>query len=414
MGTLRQFLSDFIRNDGGWVVLSNFITKIAAFLTTLWIIRIFSAEDFGYISVAASIFTMFASFTGFGMPVALLNLNAFNKTNPRKVRREALFLQGIFYHLLITVIFIAASFVLLKDNALIYAVIAAYTVRFFGMFLIGWLQSSFRVDGNNAAFAKISLTFALLHLFLTIVLCRYLNVYGFLISLAVTPFITVVCFSRTRQYSGFIIEWAVPKEIWKFAAHVSFANFFSELLFSADILLLGYLMNEPAVADYRVAILVPSNIIFLAQSVLQSDYVKIAERSFERVFLVNYVKQYYKLFVPTILAVCLVSFLFKDDIIALLFGGQYTGVGRMFVILMAAFSICILGRVFFGNMLAAVGRMSDNTLSAVIGLMVVVFSGYFLVQEFGPEGMAYAMLLSMISFAVVGALQWSDYLRKLA
>ena len=41
-----------------------------------------------------------------------------------------------------------------------------------------------------------------------------------------------------------------------------FYCFLSDLLFSLDILLLGFLLNENAVADYKVAIILPSNLTF--------------------------------------------------------------------------------------------------------------------------------------------------------
>ena len=71
MESLRNFIDDFFKNNGQHVFISLLIAKICAFLGSLFIIRILPENDFGILSIVASVFAIFAPFSGFGSQQSL-------------------------------------------------------------------------------------------------------------------------------------------------------------------------------------------------------------------------------------------------------------------------------------------------------------------------------------------------------
>ena len=60
---------------------------------------------------------------------------------------------------------------------------------------------------------------------------------------------------------------------------MQFLLLFIRFIIFLDILLLGFLLNENAVADYKVAIILPSNLTFLVYLCYKQIFQKLLKRS---------------------------------------------------------------------------------------------------------------------------------------
>lgn len=396
MKDLRNFIGDFFYNKGQHVFLSLLIAKICAFLGSLFIIRILPENDFGTISIVASVFAIFMPFSGFGSQQSLLRFGSMSDDLMEKEKLSTYLLkQGFIYQLLLSGLFIFVSFFFINKYEDIFYIFLLFTIRLIGFYFLNHIQSQFRIFGNNRGFARITNIVNLSGVVLLLVLSYYFGLKGYLIAIAVTPFIAFFWFKK--EYLNSVVEnfSFSKKDIWNYGIHAAGTALLSDTLFSADVLMLSFLMNETAVANYKVAILIPANITFLALTFMQSDFPVLAKNYRNRNFLNSYITNYYKIFIPISLLIFLVGFTFKTEILYLFFSERYADNSWVFVILLAGFSLNMLFRNLYGNLLSAVGMMKMNTAISILTLVMLVLFSFVFVKKFGIEGMAFSLTLSM-------------------
>ena len=156
-------------------------------------------------------------------------------------------------------------------------------------------------------------------------------------------------------------------------------------------------MSEVDVAYYRVALLIPANITFLTAIFMQSDYPIIAKNYLNKIFLKDYITNYYKLFIPITLLILIVGILAKDLILDLFFSANYENVGVAFSIALFGFSISMLTRNLYGNILSAIGLIKYNMISSVLVLIILTLSALLLVPMYGYLGMIISMSIGLLS-----------------
>lgn len=396
MKNLRNFIGDFFSNKGQHVFLSLLIAKICAFLGSLFIIRIVPENEFGTISIVASVFAIFVPFSGFGSQQSLLRFGSMSDDVLEKEKLSTyLFKQGFIYQLLLSGLFIFVSLFFVNKYEDIFYIFLLFTIRLIGFYFLNHIQSQFRIFGNNRGFARITNIVNLSGVVLLLVLSYYFGLKGYLIAIAITPFIAFLWFKKEDLNSVVENFNFSKKEIWNYGLHAAGTALLSDTLFSADVLMLSFLMNETAVANYKVAILIPANITFVALTFMQSDFPVLAKNYRNRNFLTSYITNYYKIFIPISLLIFLVGFTFKTEILYLFFSERYADNSWVFVILLAGFSLNMLFRNLYGNLLSAVGMMKMNTAISILTLVMLVLFSFVFVKKFGIEGMAFSLTLSM-------------------
>ncbi|MDY6025874.1 hypothetical protein, partial [Bergeyella zoohelcum] len=277
----------------------------------------------------------------------------------------------------------------------IFVIFLAFAIRLFGVLFLSHLQVYYRIVFDNKTFAKITNFNSILGLLLVILGSYFWGLQGYLLAMAITPYFVLLFYNKEMKGMAMKTMFFPKKEVWKFSWHSALTNFSSELLFAIDILLLSYFLSEQSVAEYRVAILIPANMIFLAQSFIQSDYPKLSAKNQDYYYLKNYITQFYKIFIPITGLIILLGYGFRKEIIGLFFGEVYQGVVPMFVVFLLAFGSNMLLRVLYGNLLSAIGKM--HWVTGIISLTVAVLAGcsMVLVPYFQTMGMALSMLVAL-------------------
>lgn len=396
MKSLNVFVSDFFKNKGHHVFLSLLIAKICGFLGSLFIIRILPESEFGTISIVASVFFIFMSFNGFGSNQSLLRYGSIiQEDSEKKELSKYLLRQGFIHQLLISAVFLLISIFYINKYEDVLFIFVLFTVRLIGYYFLNHIQAEFRVLGNNKSFAQVSNVVNIGGVVLLLLLSYFFGLGGYLIAIAVTPFFCLLWYKK-NHFSAIIdtINFT-KKEIWSFGLHASVTALLSDALFSADVLLLSFLMNETAVANYKVALLIPFNITFLASTFMQSDYTVLAKNSKDKSFLKNYIGNYYKLFIPISCLIVVIGLLFKTEILFFVFSEKYSGNQSVFIIFLVTFSFNMLLRNLYGNLLSAVGMMKMNTVISFLNLLMLLSFAFIFVKRFGIEGMAISVALSL-------------------
>ncbi|MGC4128190.1 MAG: oligosaccharide flippase family protein [Bergeyella sp.] len=414
MGSLADFLKKFFLNKGHHVFVSLLIAKICAFLGALFIIRILPESEFGTTSIAASVFAVFAPFSGFGSQQSLLRFGSvINDISEKKSLSRYLFLKGFGYQVLLAFIFLGISFFYIRKYEDILLMFLFFAVRLIGFYFFNHIQSELRILGNNREFARVNNVVNISGVVLLLVLSFFFGLKGYLFAIAITPFLSLFWYKKENRSSDAENFSFAQKEIWNYGLHAAGTALLSDMLFSADVLLLSFLMDETAVANYKTALLIPSNITFLALTFLQTDFPVIAGNYQNKEYLKNYIFNYYKIFIPITVIIFGTSCIFSREILTLFFGSRYQDNTYIFVILSGAFCLNMLFRNLYGNMLSAVGVMKANTTVSTLAILLLVILSLIIVPEYGINGMAFSMALSLIFTGFATMFYFIRYIRKL-
>ena len=414
MKSLSEFLRNFFQNKGQHVFLSLLIAKICAFLGSLFIIRILPESDFGTISIVASVFAIFTPFSGFGSHQSLLRFGSLNdNVSEKRSLSNFLMVKGLGYQILLSVLFLLVSIFYVSRYEYIFYIFIFFAIRLIGFYFFNYIQSELRIFGNNREFASVNNVVNISGVLLLLILSYFFGLKGYLIAIAFTPFISLLWFKKenlkpiTENFSF------NKKEIWNYGFHASGTALLSDALFSADVLLLSFLMNETAVANYKVAILIPANITFLALTFMQSDFPMLAKNYQDRNFLWNYIKNYYKIFIPISALIFLIGVIFKSEILHLFFSAKYSDNSMVFMILLGGFCLNMLFRNLYGNLLSAVGKMKINTLISALTLILIFGFSFLFVPKFGIDGMGISLSLTLLLNGLLLMFSFLYYLKNL-
>ncbi|MBS1572695.1 MAG: oligosaccharide flippase family protein, partial [Bacteroidetes bacterium] len=324
MKNLIDFLKNFLKNEGHFVFVSLMIAKICAFLGSILIIKLLPVSEFGVISIVGSVFAIFAPFNGFGNPQSLLRFGAVLSDNNSKVElANFLFRKGFFSQIILSILFLLCSVFYYQKYQDVVLVFVFFAIRLMGVFFQAHIQSELRINDKNRIFAKMNNIQNISTLLLMLVLCYYFGLMGYLVAVCISPFISLYWMDGFRlKNNSFNLNISV-QEIRNYALHSAGTASFSDALFSLDIIILGYLLTENDVANYKVALLIPANITFLALSFMQTDFPTIAKNATNKTFLKNYIINYYKLFIPICIAIVGIGSVWRKEIFSLLFKEQY-------------------------------------------------------------------------------------------
>ena len=412
MGGLKEFLSRFFSNKGHHVFFSFLIAKICGFLGSLVIIRLLPENEYGILSIVISVCAIFLPFSGFGSNQILLRYGSISEKENKQNLSSYLFFKGIFNEIILIVIFVGISLFYAPKYENIIIIFLFFGIRLMGFYLSNHIQTYYRISGKNDVFAKVSNAINIGGFILLLVLTYLFKFYGYLLAIALIPYLSLFWLKK-EMFSAKRIVYDNKKEIWRFGIFTAATSVISETLFSLDVMLLGFLMNENAVANYKVAILLPSNITVLAISFMQSDYPLLSKNYQNKNFLKSYIKNYYKIFIPICILILGFFYFFKDLLLKVFFGTNYSDNSNLMMILLLGFTFGMLSRNLFGNLLPAVGKIEVNTWVSILSLIILCVTAYFLVNTFGILGMGISLSLVLIWEGLAYLTFFGNYLKKL-
>ncbi|MFP3596281.1 oligosaccharide flippase family protein [Chryseobacterium sp. SIMBA_029] len=413
MKSLKDFLKSFLNNSGHHIFFSFLIAKICGFVGSILIIRLLPEKEFGILSILLSLLTIFVPFTGFGSGQSLLRFGSLSTDTVEKQKISSyFFFKGIFFEIILIVIFLTISLFYFNKYDDILVIFIFCAIRLGGFYFVNHIQSFYRITSKNKTFAHINNLINIGGLALILILTYFFKFYGYLIAIAVTPYLSLFWLNKEiYSFHKFIPE--NYKEMWRYGAFTAATSLISDALFSLDILLLGFLMNENAVAHYRVAILIPSNITFLATSFMQSDFPMLSKNYRNKFFLRSYIINYHKVFIPVCIGIFVFFIFFSHYILQWFFGIAYVDNSELMMILLVGFNIGMLTRNLYGNLLPAVGKVEINTWVGVASLMFLAITAYLLIPIYGTAGMAIAMTSTLLISGFSCLIFFFLYLRKL-
>lgn len=386
---MKTFIRDFIAKKGIWVGLSLLISRLSAFLLSVFVARILSKEDFGAATFGLNFLTIFLAFSGFGAAQGVVKYGSgIENSLQRKQLFRYAFSYGLIYNFILTLIMIVISGILYWDEFDKIKLILLFSIRFLGMYLVEQKKAEYRADLDNQKFAKFDIFLSFTSLILGVLCTYFWNLNGFVLSLCISPFLLFfydpkISFSLKKiTFNDFR-----NKEFWRFSWTTALTTQIGELVFILDIFFIGLLMKDQDVAYYKVSSMIPMNILVLGFIFMQTEYPKLCQHHRDKKYQYQFIFNYWKLFAVVGILVLLVGVFFDKEILSI-FGHQYQNT-EIYKILLFAAVVSLIFRVLFVYMLASIGKTMWNLVISAFMLFATSLSLYLVIPQYGLTGVSY-------------------------
>lgn len=417
---IYSFISDFKERKGGFIMGSDLLIKINGFILSILIVRLLDKENFGLISYSRSLLFPFLAFVGMGANHALLRFgpirsSRFEKWTIYKYSQKT----GIIGSLLLIIIFFIISFYASNNmpQARIYIFILSFQI--FSTHLILTLKSLMRILKLNKLYAFSGITQSGLLLILGLSFTYLFGGIGYVLSIVICPLLCYFLYDRFFKNFPLInfnkLKGVINKSaFWRYGLYVGLGSIASQLLFDIGIIMSGTLNADPEqIAMYRVASIIPYNLLFIPKSVLKTDYIFLTENYKSRSTLLSYIKKYWAVFSVISILISIPMLIFPNFILTVFFGSKYTDGVEIFRILTVSVIIAIMFRKLFGSILLAVGKANWNVINAVSTIIINLILNYLLITKFGITGAAYSIFLSFCFGSLISAVLLGYYIKYL-
>lgn len=393
------------------ILIGNVLVKMIAFLSSIVIVRLVSKNDYAYLGYADNLYQYINLLSGLGLSTAILKF-----CSPERAKGTNKYFYTI--SMRVGVIFqFAISIVLVS---IIYLVEIPFpAARPIVLFLILYptltqvvttLQSYIRSQLANKLYAKMGVVQTIAVFLVSVALATTLGIYGVAIARYVAMAIVIwmgIRFVKKDIPKSVHEEKASKEELkffWKISISMMLANLFSMIMPINEMFLINnYIKNEVVSANYKVAILMPSQIVFITSSVVVYLFPKVAHLS-------NRMNEAYKitakvevLLLGIIGIICVAGYLVTPFLIKYIYGDKYIDAIELSKIYWVVYGLNAGFRMLPMNVLPAIGSTSFNSATSIIACIAHALILRLLIARLGIYGAPYSLL---IVYAISGIAYW--------
>ena len=334
-----DFVSGFIKRGGFSVFFSTALVKISAALLSIIVVQLLTKEDYGILSYVLSIYAIAIVIAGFGGNYSLLRfgsiVNSFLKKKQYYYYTQRI---GIKYTSVVVAIIVVYSCFLPEGMKNAQPLVIYMCLGLYSFYMLETMRSYFRIVNLNRTYSKLNVYNSVILLLLTVCLTLFFKNYGYITALILAPLLTFFLFRKKISYIQFSNQIEISKkEYWGYGIHTSVSAIANQIIFSIAPLLLG-ILNEPehSIASFRVATIIPFNLLTLPGILMISDFSYLSRNYMDSNCLKRYYYNYLKVVIPISFVVFLLLIIYGDFVVENLFGAQYNDCVYMYKMFMVA------------------------------------------------------------------------------
>lgn len=252
-------------------------------------------------------------------------------------------------------------------------------------------------------------------LLLTVCLTLFFKNYGYITALILAPLLTFFLFRKKISYIQFSNPIEISKkEYWGYGIHTSVSAIANQIIFSIAPLLLG-ILNEPehSIASFRVATIIPFNLLTLPGILMISDFSYLSRNYMDSNCLKRYYYNYLKVVIPISFIVFLLLIIYGDFVVENLFGAQYNDCVYMYKMFMVATFVTYIFRNPLGNILLAVGKAKWNGYNTYAFCFLYIIFSLIFYQYWGVIAIVYGLCATFILSGIVSLFLFYYYIKGL-
>lgn len=380
----------------------SFLIRFIAFFGSIFIVRVLTKQEYGTLGYVENLFSYIYLFAAMGLTYALFRYVVIAKSNKEKYSYYRYVLKkGAIFNIILIVAAILINFIYPHPDEFSYArwlvPIMLLALPFHS--LTDSYISTLRAMFSNKLYAYFSFLLTFVLILTKYLLARIWGVQGAVLSnlIIYSAFAAMLGIYIKKLY--FYKEQYIPlikenkKAVDKYSIQYMITNSIWAIFMLNDIFILGFFTGNPAaVADYKIAYVLPANISLISSSIgiFASPYFIKNEnnygwirRSYKKIYLISAV---------AIGAVAIGFFIFAKPLIILLYGTQYAEVAPLMkILLIAAFINCVM-RYTNANLLAAMGQIKYNLIISAAGVILQILININIIPKYGSFGLAYTSI----------------------
>ena len=404
-------ITQLIKDGFFHIMIGNVLVKMIAFLSSIVIVRLVSKQDYGYLAYADNLYQYINLLSGLGLSTAILKfcspkvedgINKYYLTLAMKV--------GVSFQFIVSILLCIGVFsfdIPFPDARLLVLALILYPIF---TQIVTTLQSYVRAKLDNKLYARMGVVQTIVVFVVSIPATLLLGIYGVVaaryISMAVIIFIGIQFLKKDLpSFLGAIVP--AREEIcffWRMAISMMFANLFSMIMPINEMFLINStLKDELIAANYKVAVLIPSQIMFITSSVVVYLFPKIAQLSDKlKEALCQALKVEIILFI-LISFICGIGYFTCPFFINLIYGSKYADAVELSKLYWVVYGINAGFRMLPMNVLPAVGSTVFNSVVSIVFCAIHAILLYYFIGVYGIYGAAYALL---VVYLVSGFVYW--------
>ena len=383
-------------------IVTQFIILITSILISIITARVLSPEGRGQLSLILLIPMLSVTFGGMGM-VHAINYYA-SRMPATKLIVNSFILSGLLSVLLVAttlpVVYISKNIFSMTLNKEILFLISIFIPFYlFNYCFISLLQGFYKIVIRNL----LNVTHALLNLLLLVILIITLKlgvagaVTAFVVAILLVTILSAIFVLKEIEIKDIRLESGIIKQLLSFGLKSHIGNVLKDLSYRGDILIISYFLSTASVGYYVIAVTVAETIWRIPDAIGSVLLPRIArmDKSNARAFtpVVSRI-----VLVPVML-LCLIIFLFREDIICLAFGNEFLPSSPALVILLPGILFLSIWKII-ANDLIAQGYPAKYSITSGIALVTMVELDLWLIPLFGINGAALASTISYMAATV--------------
>lgn len=396
------------------IFIGSILVKLIAFFSSIVIVRMVDKSAYAYLAYADNLYNYALAFAGLGMPSAICKYCAVAKSKDEdRAYLEFALKYGTIFQILTSCIVVL--YVNYFDIAFPEAKGIIYVLFFYPIVsnILSTLMGYVRAHENNKLYSKMAV---IQTLFIFVGSVVFVNLWG-IMGIAGARYIAIIiacgaAFKFIRQEIEGSRETKLLKkqkiDFLAMSVSLMVANLFTLIIPMNEMTLVSELLrSEIMTANYKVATMIPSQLVFITQSIVIYYFTIIAKMS-DKKQIWKLSKKVGVVTVGIVMAVCLVGILSSPLIIRSVYGNQYADAIRLSSIFWVVYGINASIRVLPMNFLPAIGVAKFNAVVSIITCGVHIVLTYCFISTWGVWG---AGISAAIVYSVSAIAYWW-YLRK--
>lgn len=414
MNLLKTYIQNFLSRAGSYVFTATIASRALSFIASWIALQFIRNDTLGVVLYAWNIIAFLMPFIGAGLHQSLIRYGALlTNENDKKSLLHYVVKNGTIASIFLTFFVAVIGLLFPFKFSLANSYIPILSLSFIPFFLLETIKIQLRLQHNNKMFAKVDVIYNIILVLLVFILSYLYKENGYITALILAPTLSsVLFFNRIKTEKSSVKKLEITnKEFWKYGFWGGLTGVVTVLLFVIDIFLIGEILENPEkITAYKYVSLIPFSLLFLPRVFIATDFVAFTEKIADKNYIANYSKSYLTLFTLLSVIICILFFIFSENILAL-FHKRFIQYSSSFKILTIGVCGILIFRGLYGNLLSSIGNIKVNSYITIIALFINVLSNYYLIPIYGIKGAAITSAL-MMWFSGIASYLWFIALYK--
>ena len=388
----------------GHILGTGLLNKIIAFFANVCIVRILSRDAYGVFGYADNITNFFLLTSGLGMINGVMQFGSENRPQDEKNAYFKYGLRfGVGFNLILSVtIVLYAIFVPISIKASRPYIIMLALLPLTN-YLFTFFSTVLRCQKENKLYARVVNLNSFVYAITAVLGAFFFEIKGLVFSLYIANLVSAAAGLALTRYSSEIgiskykLSAVQKKRIVSYSAISCVNTAVANLLYLLDVFILGVFVKDASViAGYKVAMTIPTALLFIPQGINLFVYPYFAENNDNYEMIKKHTNKLLQ--VSIVSNACIVAILvgFAPNIIRLIWGVKFIDAALLLRILSINYFISATFRITAGNVLATLRKVKASMYVSVFSGVANIFFDIIFISKWGATGAALATLTVMI------------------